>query len=94
MPLLEKQPTILPLPILSLISPVLITFAKSLIDAFPSFDMEPSPKKAKPDLRNLTQEDAEDWIWIFVFGVFYPVFKYYKFCNMSFFFEVLYIDYP
>jgi hypothetical protein len=62
MTLLEKevkQFVLHPLPSPSLISPVPLPFSKSLIVALPCSNMEPSPNKAKQDLGNLTQDDAE-----------------------------------
>ncbi len=44
---------------LSLISPVPLPFSNSLIVALPCSNMEPSPNKAKQDLGNLAQDDAE-----------------------------------
>ena len=54
-----KQFVLHPLPSPSLISPVPFPFSKSLIVALPCSNMEPSPNKAKQDLGNLTQDDAE-----------------------------------
>jgi hypothetical protein len=54
-----KQFVLHPLPSRSLISPVPFPFSKSLIVALPCSNMEPSPNKAKQDLGNLTQDDAE-----------------------------------